>query len=260
MDSEMQNTLALMPIWAFAAATLVTFAAGFVKGAVGFAMPLVMISGLGLFLDPTLAIAGIILPIVISNFLQVSRFGMAEAKLAIAEYWRYILIVCAMILVVAQFVTDIPTQVMYLVLGVPVVILSLIQLTGIRFHVPQNRRRLADWSVGALAGGLGGLTGTWGPPTVLYLIALETPKARQLLVQGVVYGLGSISLLAAHLHSGVLNAVTAPFSAALLIPAFFGMQVGFRLSDRLNPEVFRKSTLLVLVLAGANLVRRGIFE
>jgi hypothetical protein len=44
--------------------------------------------------------------------------------------------------------------------------------------------------VGLIAGALGGLTGTWGPPTVLYLIALETPKAKQLLVQGVVYGSG----------------------------------------------------------------------
>jgi uncharacterized membrane protein YfcA len=255
----MQDTLALMPLWALAAAVVVTFAAGFVKGAVGFAMPLVMISGLGLFLEPTLVIAGIILPIVLSNFLQVARYGLSEAKPAIAEYWRYILIVCVMILIVAQFVTRIPTQTMYLVLGIPVVILSLIQLSGARFHIPPNHRRLADWGVGALAGGLGGLTGTWGPPTVLYLIALDTPKARQMLVQGVVYGLGAVSLLAAHLQSGVLNAVTAPFSAALLIPAYVGMQVGFRLSDRLHPDVFRRWTLVVLVVAGANLVRRGMF-
>jgi len=255
----MQTTMALMPLWALAAAILVTFAAGFVKGAVGFAMPLVMISGLGLFLEPTLTIAGIILPIVMSNFLQVARFGSAEAKSAVAEYWRYILIVCVMILVVAQFVTHIPTRIMYLVLGVPVVALSLIQLTGVRFHIPQNRRRLSEWGFGALAGGLGGLTGTWGPPTVLYLIALDTPKSRQLLVQGVVYGLGAVSLLAAHLHSGLLNAVTAPFSALLLIPAYLGMQAGFLLSDRLNPDTFRRITLVVLTLAGLNLMRKGLF-
>lgn len=254
----MQSVLALMPVWAFIAAAIVTFVAGFVKGAVGFAMPLVMISGLGLFLEPTLTIAGIILPIVMSNFLQVSRYGLAEAKSAIAEYWRYILIVCVMILFVAQLVTRIPTHAMHLVLGVAVVVLSLIQLVGVRFHIPQNRRWLAEWSVGALAGGLGGLAGTWGPPTVLYLIALETPKARQMLVQGVVYGLGAISLFAAHLHSGVLNEQTAPFSTFLLIPAFLGMQMGFWLSDRLNPDVFRKATLVVLVLAGVNLVRRGM--
>jgi uncharacterized membrane protein YfcA len=36
------------------------------------------------------------------------------------------------------------------------------------------------------------------------------------------------------------------------------MQVGFWMSDRLNPEMFRKLTLIVLVVAGANLVRRGL--
>ena len=122
-----------------------------------------------------------------------------------------------------------------------------------------RRRRLAEWGVGALAGGLGGLTGTWGPPTVLYLVALETPKARQMLVQGVVYGLGSVSLLLGHLHSGVLNAETVGLSAVLMIPAYLGMQVGFWLGDRLDPDVFRNATLVVLVVAGANLVRRGIF-
>lgn len=254
----MESMLGLMPLWAWVAAAAVTFAAGFVKGAVGFAMPLVMISGLGLFLEPRLAIAGIILPIVVSNFMQVARFGWIEAKAAISEYRRYILIVCVMIVFVAQLVTHIPTQTMYLVLGIPVVVLSLIQLSGVRFHIPPDHRRLAEWSVGALAGGLGGLTGTWGPPTVLYLIALDTPKARQMLVQGVVYGLGSVSLLLGHLHSGVLNARTAPLSAVLLIPAFLGMQAGFRLSDRLHPDVFRRATLVVLVVAGASLVRRGI--
>lgn len=254
----MTDFLHLMPYWAFALALGVTFAAGFVKGAVGFAMPLIMISGLSMFLEPQLAIAGIIFPIVLSNGLQVARYGWAEAKTAFEEYWRYILIVCVMIVIVAQFVTVIPTQTMYLILGLPVVVLTLIQLMGIKFHIPPQHRSKAEWGVGSLAGALGGLTGTWGPPTVLYLIALDTPKARQMLVQGVVYGLGSVSLLTGHLSSGVLNLTTAPFSVALLIPAFLGMQVGFKLSDRLDPVKFRKITLIVLLVAGANLVRRGL--
>lgn len=255
----LENTLSLMPIWAFVAAFGVTLVAGFVKGAVGFAMPLVMVSGLSLFLDPLIALAGIILPIVMSNFLQAMRFGPAEAMGAVREYWRYILIVCAAILIVAQFVTAVPTSTFYLILGVPVVALSLVQLLGVRFHVPPQRRRTSEWLVGLAAGSLGGLTGTWGPPTVLYLIALETPKLKQFLVQGVVYSLGSVTLLLGHLQSGVLNMTTIPFSAALLIPAWIGMQIGFRMSDRLDAEVFRKVTLVVLVVAGANLVRRGLF-
>ena len=179
-----ESTLELMPWWAFAAAALVTFAAGFVKGSVGFAMPLIMISGLALFLEPTLVIAGIVLPIVMSNFLQVARYGRVEARSAIVEHWRYIAIVCLMILVVAQFVTVIPGHVMYLILGVVVVALSVIQLSGVRFHIAPAHRRRAEWGTALLAGGLGGLAGTWGPPTVLYLIALDTPKKRQMLVQG----------------------------------------------------------------------------
>lgn len=254
----LQDTLALMPLWAFVAACGVTLVAGFVKGAVGFAMPLIMISGLSLFIDPLVVVAGIILPAALSNLLQAIRFGWPEMKATALEYWRYILIVCISIVIVAQFVTLIPTQTFYLILGVPVVVLSTIQLLGVRFHIPEARRRLAEWSVGLVAGAIGGLTGTWGPPTVLYLIALETPKAKQLLVQGVVYGMGSVSLLAGHVQSGVLNLTTLPFSAALVVPAFLGMQLGFRLSDRLNPEVFRKVTLVVLIVAGANLVRRGL--
>ena len=253
-----QDTLNLMPLWAFIAACGVTLAAGFVKGAIGFALPLIMISGLSLFLDPLIAVAGIVLPVVLSNMLQIARFTWADIKAATIEYWRYITIVCVMILIVAQFVAIIPMRTFYLILGVPVVLLSLIQLWGLKFHIPLAKRRLADWGIGLLAGGLGGLTGTWGPPTVLYLIALDTPKAKHVLVQGVVYGLGSISLLAGHLQSGILNPTTAPFSAALLIPAAVGMRAGFWLSDRLNPDVFRKITLIVLVLAGANLVRRGL--
>ena len=254
----LQETFDLMPLWAFAAAFGVTLLAGFVKGAIGFAMPLVMISGLSIFLDPLVAVAGIVLPIVMSNILQVMRFSWAEARAALREFWRYIAIICIMILISAQFVTMIPTQTFYLVLGVPVVILSLIQLIGVRFHILPAWRRPSEWIVGLISGTIGGLTGTWGPPTVLYLIALDTPKAKQMLVQGVVYGLGSVTLFLGHLQSGVLNSVTAPWSAALLIPAFLGMQLGFWMSDRMNPVLFRRATLVVLVVAGVNLVRRGL--
>jgi len=254
-----QDTFQLMPLWAFVAAFGVTLVAGFVKGSIGFAMPLVMVSGLTLFLDPLLAVAALILPIVMSNLQQVMRFSPREILTAIREFWRYIAIVCVMILIAAQFITEVPTRVFYLILGVPVVGLSLIQLAGWRFTIPPHRQNVAEWIIGVCAGTLGGMTGTWGPPTVLYLMALNTPKAKQILVQGVVYGIGSVSLLAGHLQSGVLNATTAPFSALLLIPAFVGMRIGFAVSDRMDPELFRKATLIVLVIAGLNLLRRGFF-
>ena len=93
---------------------------------------------------------------------------------------------------------------------------------------------------------------------MLYLIAIDTPKKRQMVVQGVIYGAGSVVLVAAHLRSGILSGETLPFSAALLPAALAGMAVGFRLQDRMNADVFRKVTLAVLIVAGVNLIRKGM--
>lgn len=239
-------------------AVAVTFLSGIVKGAIGFAMPLIMVSGMGILLDPKLVVAGIILPIVVSNALQALRGGVAGAVSAMREYTLFIAVVCVMILVSAQFVTRIPSDTMLLVLGVPVTILCAIQIAGVRFHIPPHRRAPASVIAGFLAGALGGLAGTWGPPTVLYLVAVDTPKARQIVVQGVIYGLGSVMLLAGHLRSGLLNAETWPFSGLLLAPALLGMFVGFKLQDRIPQSTFRMVTLWVLLIAGLNLVRRGL--
>ncbi|PJI92926.1 hypothetical protein BC777_1793 [Yoonia maricola] len=242
----------------FAFACVVTLVGGFVKGAVGFAMPLIMISGMGIVIPPELVVAGIVIPIVISNGLQVARSGVGNAQAALKEHWRYILVVCVMILVAAQFVRSIPGNVMFIVLGVPVVGLCFIQLIGWRPQITPRWRRPFEWVAGWLAGVLGGLAGTWGPPTVLYLLALNTPRDKQMSVQGVIYGLGAVMLLLGHLQSGILNAHTWSFSAALVLPALIGMWLGFRLGDKFDQERFRRVTLWVLIIAGVNLIRRGV--
>ena len=239
-------------------ALLIAVLAGIVKGAIGFALPLVLISGLTTFLEPQIALAGILVSILVSNLWQVSRQGLAPAQEAASAHWRYILTVMVAIFVAAQFVTDIPRQAFYFILGIPVVFLSVIQLIGLRLRIPPARRIAAEWIVGTFSGILGGLSGTWGPSTALYLMAIDTPKARQIVVQGVIYGAGSVVLVTAHLRSGVLNSETIWFSAGLLPAALLGMAVGFRLQDAMDQELFRKATLAVLVLAGLNLIRKGI--
>ena len=243
---------------AWIGAVAVTLLAGFVKGAVGFALPLIMVSGLSAFLDPLTAIAGMLLSVVVSNALQTFRTGWRPALSAVSEHRRYVATVCVAILVFAQLVPLIDQRVFLLVLGVPVIGLSAIQLAGWRMRVAPGRRRAAEWGAGLVSGVLGGLAGTWGPTTVLYLMAIDTPKARQMVVQGVIYGTGSVVLLGAHLVSGVLDRETAPFSAALLVPALIGMAAGFRVGDRLDQERFRRATLVVLLVAGANLIRRAV--
>ena len=112
--------------------------------------------------------------------------------------------------------------------------------------------------MGAVAGVFGGISGIWGPPTVALLTAMNTEKTEQIQVQGVIYSLGAIALLGAHVASGVLSCRTLPFSVALILPALLGMWLGFRLHDRIAQKTFRRVTLLVLLIAGFNLIRRGM--
>ncbi|MGB5558406.1 MAG: sulfite exporter TauE/SafE family protein [Paracoccaceae bacterium] len=239
-------------------AVLVTVVGGFVKGAVGFAMPMIMISAMGSFMPPELALAALIVPTVVANVWQGLRGGLAAAWAAAKRFRFYISIVLVCIALSAQLVRILPASAMLLILGLPITLFALMQLVGWRLTIrPENRRR-AEVIIASFAGLVGGISGVWGPPTVAYLTALDTPKADHMRTQGVVYASGAVVLFFAHLQSGVLNAQTLPLSLALVAPALAGMMIGFWAHDRLDQERFRKATLAVLVIAGLNLVRRGL--
>ncbi len=65
-------------------------------------------------------------------------------------------------------------------------------------------------------------------------------------------------LTLAHLQSGVLSGVGLNLSIVLVIPALAGAAIGVAIQDRLDQGRFRTLVLVVLVLAGLNLVRRAI--
>lgn len=231
--------------------------AGLVKGMVGFAMPMISIAGLSTFLPPEVALAGLIVPTLVTNIVQSLRQGVRAALASIRRFRLFALTVCVLIVFSAQLVRVLPDTVLFLVLGVPVALFTLLMILGVRFHVPQQKPWI-DVSVGAFAGFVGGMSGVWGPPTVLYLTAMDIPKAEHLRVQGVLYAIGAMLLLLAHTGSGVIRAETLPFSVLLVLPAMMGMWIGGRLQDRIDQATFRRATLLVLLLAALNLIRRGL--
>ena len=239
-------------------AAAVALLAGFVKGTVGFAMPMIMISGLGSFMPPDLALAALILPTVGSNLWQAFRTGWRAAWESVRRFRLLIGVLLATIALVAQLAGRLSAPTFYLALGIPVVAFALLQLSGLRLRLRPAQRRRGELVAGLIGGMTGGLSGVWGPPVVAFLSATDSPKGEQLRVQGVIYGAGSLVLLASHLGSGVLNGQTVWLSAALLVPAALGMALGLALHARLDQARFRRATLWVLVLAGLNLVRRGL--
>lgn len=242
-------------LWAYAMAAAVV--AGVIKGMVGFAMPMVLISALSSVIAPDLALAGLILPTLVTNGMQAFRQGVGEAMGSVRRFKVFLLALLVMLMATAQLVRVLPQDTFLLAIGVPVAVFALMQLAGVRFHLAQPSR-VIEAAVGGFAGAVGGMSGVWGPPTVAYLTALDTPKKEQMRVQGVIYGLGAAALVVAHLGSGILRAETLPLSAALVPPAMLGMWLGSQVQDRIDQETFRRATLLVLCIAALNLVRRAV--
>ncbi|SDI95471.1 sulfite exporter TauE/SafE family protein [Aliiruegeria lutimaris] len=248
-----------LPPLLFAIACGVALVAAFVKGATGFAMPMIMVSGMAAFLSPEMALAGLILPTVITNGFQAFRDGVGAALSTIKRYRYYLGVGAVFLIASAQLVRSIDERFLFGMIGFPIVAFGLLQLAGIRPRISDESRIPAEIGLGALSGIVGGVSGVWGPPLVLYLTATATPKGDQMRALGVAFGLGAILLFITHLQTGVLNARTLPFSAAMVLPALLGMRFGQKIQDRLDQESFRKVTLLVLIVAGLNLIRRAIF-
>ncbi len=238
-------------------ALVVAFVAGWVKGMVGFAMPMVLISGLSMMLPPDLALAGLILPTLVTNGVQALREGAPAAVASIRKFRVFLGVGLVCLLASAQLINILSPKAFLLILGAPVSFFALVQLLGWKLTLQAPSMRV-EAMVGAVAGAVGGVSGVWGPPTVAYLTALNTPKKDQMRVQGVIYGLGAVALVAAHTGSGVFRIETALFSALLIVPAVVGMRGGQFLQDRIDQAQFRKLTLLVLLIAGLNLLRRGL--
>ncbi len=238
-------------------AVLVGLFAGVIKGMVGFAMPTILISGLSTFLSPELALAGLILPTLITNGIQAMRQGFGEAWASIIRFRVFLIAGGVVLASSAQLVRVLPSEIMFMIIGFAVSGFALMQLAGWQPKLPEKSNVL-EVGIGAFAGFIGGLSGVWGPPTIAYLVARNTPKAEQIRVQGVIFGLGAVVLLFAHMQSGVVTWQTLPFSALLVVPAVVGLLIGFRLHDRIDQQQFKHLTLIVLFIGGLNLIRRGL--
>ncbi|MCB2160171.1 MAG: sulfite exporter TauE/SafE family protein, partial [Rhodobacteraceae bacterium] len=111
--------MGLDPTFLLLAIGVTTFA-GAVKGAVGFAMPMIMISGLASFMPADQALVALILPTFLTNIVQALRQGGKAAWNSTVGFWRMIAALVIFVLLTAQAVPFIPQAVLLGALGVPI--------------------------------------------------------------------------------------------------------------------------------------------
>jgi uncharacterized membrane protein YfcA len=228
---------------------------GMIKGIVGFGMPMIFITSMTIFIDPNMALGILILPTLIANAWQAGRQGAYAALETLYNQRWFLALACLVLLIATQMVPLLSQTLFFLCLGVLVVIFASLMLSGWQ---PKGHNRQILSICCAIAAGLGGgLSGVWGPPTVMYLSKQNLEKQEQVRAQGVIYGLSAILLLLGHSKSGIVTGPVLALGAFAILPACVGTWVGFSIQDRINQRVFRITTLIILLMAGLNLIRRG---
>lgn len=231
--------------------------AGMVKGTVGIGLPMTAIGIMSQFTDPRLAVTLAIFPIVAANIYQTWRAG--HALDALRRYGPFAATLAIVLLATAYFVPELPTDVLVIALGIVIVLFAAINLAFTPPYLPAKYDTHGQLVAGFLSGIAGGLTAIWAPPMIAYFLARRIDKDEFVRASGILLLFGSFPLLIGYIYNGLIDAATARFSAMLILPTLAGFAVGELARRRLGSDRFRTVVLVVFLVMGLNLLRRGLF-
>ena len=228
---------------------------GFVKGALGFGLPIATISVLPLVIpvDMALAINTVVQPV--TNLGQL--FGSGQALASVRRFWPMTVTLAAGVAIGASFVKALEAETLLTILGLFVMAFTAVSLRGLALPVPRRHERAAGLGAGLAAGVIGALTAANGPVFVMYLLGLRLGRQEFRGALGFLFIVSGALIAGGFWTVGVLDAGRAALAVLCIPTAFLGMWAGDRAAGRLPAETFRMAVLVALFGLGASFVARG---
>ena len=141
-----------------------------------------------------------------------------------------------------------------------VLIYAISQLTGVRVPAPApTGEKFWTSCVGLLSGLLGGFAAYFGPPVIMYLLALKVTKEEFVSCAGMLYLIGIIPVFATLVYKDVLGKPELMLSGIGVVLILTAVFFGTWLRGRISQEIFRKALLVILIAMALNMMRRGLF-
>lgn len=248
-----------MDIWSLEIGALiaVTFlTAGFVKGAIGLGLPVVVLAMLAATLGLRDALALFLIPGIVSNIWQMLA-GPALGEL-FRRMWSYLLAAVVGIWLGTGILAGADTRLLEALLGGLLILYSAFSLLTPQLPPPGRRE---GW-MSPLAGGLGGLmfgmSGVFIVPGILYLQTLGLRRDVFVQALGLTFVTISTTLTLAMAGRDLVSAEQAMASTAALVPTFAGLFLGRRLRHLISERGFRRIFFLALVFVGLFMIWRSV--
>lgn len=231
--------------------------AGVVKGVLGIGMPLITIPMLAATVGPITAMALLAVPTFAINLVQTAQSGYMAG--AFKRFWTaFPLLIIGVIVSVSLLLTKLDRGALMILVGAIVILIAVSQLMSFTFSIPRRAERWCTPLVGIVSGLVGGVTNFLGPLMVMYLVALRVEKDQFVGAIALFYMIASIPFyigLGVHGYFGWAE-FWASCGAAIMI--WLGVLIGQRLRARASSDLFRKLVLGLLIVIGANMIRKGM--
>lgn len=233
-------------------AVLMLALGGVVKGTLGVGLPLVTVPMLSLLVPAQQAMGLLVVPVLLSNVIQSVQGG--HFFYALGRFWPLILaqLVATLAAVyVSQYLT---TSGLNLAIAITVFSSVALMVFQPRGEIPERHQVWAGPVVGALAGGLGGLSSLTGPMLITYLMALRLKREEFVGSISIIYFLGAAPMYAAMLWWHRFGWSDVGWSCLAMAPVYLGMGLGKRVRGHLSELVFQRLLLGFLVLLALMLI------
>lgn len=231
--------------------------AGFVKGFAGLGLPTIAIALMAVFIGLKEGIALMVVPTIATNVWQALAGGQFFAL--VRRFWTLLLAAALGSWIGAGILAKSDAMLLSAMLGVLLCIYSAVGL--VRPPVPVLGRAEPWLSpvIGATGGLIGGMTGSYAVPGVLYMQALGLTRNALVQSLGITFLVFTIALGVSLTGHGLISSQTGIMSVAATIPAMVGMAMGQKVRHRMSEAMFRQVFFLVLLMLGAWLALRPLF-
>ncbi len=223
------------------------FVGGFTKGIAGIGLPIVAIPLLTLAVDLPTAVVLLALPTAASNLFQAFQRG---AFIPVVRRFRTLLLVFVPTIALgAKLLVTLDPRVLYVALGLALLAIPVLIRMAPRLRVGRGLERVLSPLTGAVAGLLGGASSMFGPPLLIYLLALRLERTEFIAAISLLYFIASTLFTASLIAVGAFGPLEAVASALALAPVFAGMMVGQAIGSRLDRRGFERALHGLYVLA-----------
>lgn len=234
------------------------FLGGFSKGALGLGLPLIAVPILALSMPIPTALAILTVPIFVTNVWQSVQGG--KLGTVWRRFWPTGFALMLGIGAGTQVLVRLDPATLYFLMGSVVLVQPVMRLLKPAYVLDPRHESWAGPLVAGFSGLLGGMTGFYGAPLLVYLTMLRLQKDIFTATIALLFLLGGSAMAIFLAQASVLTGAVLLYSVLALIPTVIGIRVGISIRARISQAQFEKGITWVMVFMAVSLFAKGLWE